>query len=578
VPPTYFLQSGMDSPLRVVVVPTSKGLARPIRWPVVTNARNLILETNGASLNRLEVHDAGSLDDGPSVTQEQPAGTVRLRAHSFGQGTFFYSRFQDAIVASTSLRDVAALLSAAHLDPDAVAGYFACGRCVCTDQSRTFVEGVRCVPAGHELKISENGVALVRCSAPIADESAILTLPIAASRLRSTLEAVIGKAANSAARPAALVSGGLDSSIVAALLLAVAAGKHPMLVTLRHGLDCPEERGLQEALALHLGRDLYVPRLGQCRVDLSSLEEANKGAAAPSGGLFTGIYREASEQLKDEGIDLLFGGEGGDEAFAYGPELVADLLRAREWRLALLSAARFASEDSEASAATILRESLPLAWPRCPGIKNRCLPTAQLRYQRFLRLLLGDGFSEPLTSAFARYQEDLLLESAGGLALSSYINYRRSIEVPFYEPLVGCSGAPWPIVCNPLSQRAAVVLGCSLELKARQSGVGNFGTKPLLRAISEGLLPRPVRKAPKVGVANLVARVTQGKESELVARIVTANLDDLGISVSPALSDPRAVPSEFSLSWVLLLLLVVWWRELCGFLSRHQAEAERVGA
>lgn len=149
----------------------------------------------------------------------------------------------------------------------------------------------------------------------------------AAERLRRAVdEAVKGLAARTEAIGAE-VSGGLDSSIVAASLAPVAKVR---LWLNAHGPDpSGDERGFAEALARrHALRIDYVPRkpAALSRDDLDVLPLGLRPAVA---GLDLFHDRLWAERCAAAGVTALFTGKGGDSVFAQpaGPSVYDDLWR-----------------------------------------------------------------------------------------------------------------------------------------------------------------------------------------------------------------------------------------------------------
>jgi asparagine synthetase B (glutamine-hydrolysing) len=139
----------------------------------------------------------------------------------------------------------------------------------------------------------------------------------AARDLREALGEAVADAVRPARRPGILLSGGLDSSAIAAAAVAAwrSMGRPPEAVRLWHWLppSGPTERDHAEAVARHLGLSLNVLRDAggdafegtEACLRLNDMP-ADGGGIAP---LLRGLVA-----LRDDGVDVVLAGDGGDEA------------------------------------------------------------------------------------------------------------------------------------------------------------------------------------------------------------------------------------------------------------------------
>ncbi len=200
----------------------------------------------------------------------------------------------------------------------------------CVPFGTTVREGVARVPPGHRLVLSQRGVAVERYWIPRYEGVAAGSPQALAERLRDEAFAAIDRLAGGARRPAVRLSGGLDSSCVAAGLAArqEPAAEQPIAF----GAVFPktpetDESDLIQATARYTGlsvepvalRDhtsLLIPALGH-------MERWGLPPATPN--LF--IWEPVMARARSLGVDMMLDGEGGDELFGIAPYLIADMLR-----------------------------------------------------------------------------------------------------------------------------------------------------------------------------------------------------------------------------------------------------------
>jgi asparagine synthase (glutamine-hydrolysing) len=193
---------------------------------------------------------------------------------------------------------------------------------------RTLYEGIERIPAGGRLSLDER-VAVERwwrLRYEGVQGGAVAEL---GERLRDAAFAAVSRAATGARRPAVKLSGGLDSSSVAAGLAAGGFASRGALALGGAFADYPEadERELieatarQAALALDViaydsGRSMLAPALAH-------IERWRVPPASPNLFLWQPLFARAREL----DVDVLLDGEGGDEVYGFAAYLIADRLR-----------------------------------------------------------------------------------------------------------------------------------------------------------------------------------------------------------------------------------------------------------
>ena len=278
------------------------------------------------------------------------------------------------------------------------------------------------------------------------------------------------------------------------------------------------------------------------------------------------------EEAARRGISLLFGGEGGDEVFHTNTQILADLLRQsslESWQYRQ----RFILPrwtERVIFSNLLLKEGLsPLL--QCHKFRSVqkfatffAKDHADKETLAFLRRFLG-GFDDELASMERSIAENIRKRYTHSFSFSLDESYQQTLTIPSYE-------ACWPYakdrlsadvqVVNPLSDLKVFRAAMSLRLDQRVGTWVGFRSKHLLRLVAEDSLPQSLCLQAKVGVSDLVTRMTQGMEDELVHLLQSDSLAQLGIDPPTQLLDPRNVPSSVSLYWILLLLLVIWFEEL----------------
>ena len=511
----------------------------------------------------------------PAIVYSSRDHTVLCIAHPLGRGTFFYVSLGEYFFASTALSDVAMLLDELTLDKTTVADYLGLGRRFPLDKSQTFLAGIRQVPPGSFLRLTAERSTILPYWTPDSDEVCEqFSFSQALEHLQVVLDEVI-QTKLAPPRIGCLTSGGIDSAVVAAAVKrqATNAGVELTLLTVGHGLDCPEERRQQTRLAEHLQLRLTtIPDLCP-KLQLEPLRCLNRDADAPAGGIFTGIYSEVVQAASAMGLAALFGGEGGDELFAPSPTLIADFLRAGRLVKALEASAYFAAVNGDEHAlGAFWRNGPALLLPSTgPSLGSQTFMTssrASEQHRLFLCEMFGP-FHYEIELARARLFQALRQRVRRGEFLTRHNQYDQAIEIPFYEPTAASEAESFVTIMNPLAEWQVVRAAMSLKLEERITSRVGFRPKRLLAALAANVgVPDSICRQPKIGVANLLARVTPNDGEEAGSIITSAGLDSIGIRPSLDVRLPSGVPASFSLYWSLLLVLAVWWTEMqCSWRS-----------
>ena len=191
---------------------------------------------------------------------------------------------------------------------------------------RTLFDGIRRLAPAHALRLGGGRWQPFRHWAPRPPEALALSAAEAAAEVRAALARASARALDGAARPGVLLSGGLDSAVVAAAT--VAEGARPVAYS---GVfpDHPEAdeseriRRTREHLGLE-GVELALGGGSALEAAAEFMREWELPSVSPNRFLWAPLLRRAAA----DGTDVMLDGEGGDELFGAARYLVADRLRA----------------------------------------------------------------------------------------------------------------------------------------------------------------------------------------------------------------------------------------------------------
>lgn len=238
--------------------------------------------------------------------------TLTAHADPFGLHTVYLAHSASAIWCSSNLR---ALRTVLGLRPDvdvaALHGYL-CFSYV--PLPHTMLPGVSRLPVSSRFTAGPNGTTAItsvaecwreqpRCTA--SEDGAVATL-------RGLLRDAVARRLGNDRDAGVYLSGGLDSSLVAALL--VEMGVRVRLYTLDFGHPFDEEVQWAGTVAAHLG--LSLRRVPARPADIRRTMRATAAALhLPFGDAVAAPLYLLGEAAEADGIDLVFNGEGGDQLF-----------------------------------------------------------------------------------------------------------------------------------------------------------------------------------------------------------------------------------------------------------------------
>lgn len=195
-------------------------------------------------------------------------------------------------------------------------------------RAETCLEGVEELTGGHQLTLADGQIAVTARWTPwrFIDPAMAITEPGRASdALRSAILDSIGVHSAAYDRVVLRLSGGLDSSIIAAALAAHRRDTVPLnLVTADPSGD---ERDYARSVAEHLGLALTEVTRAPGHVDLTRSDAA--ALPRPTARAFAqASHRHSSELAQQIGATAVFDGGGGDSIFCFlvSARLAADCL------------------------------------------------------------------------------------------------------------------------------------------------------------------------------------------------------------------------------------------------------------
>lgn len=297
-------------------VGVSAGGGEPAQW---------IRDGDGAVTACIGGPDAGC----EAVLRAGASPTLALACDPFGLHSIYTTQFQGADWFASDPRLLRRLPGVGtQMDLVGLHGYL-CFSCVPTPH--TAFQDIFRLPAGSRVSVTANGCQWQR------KENSPLPPPIhadqdrAVGELRIYLREAIRRCLTTETEVGVFLSGGLDSSLIAALL--AEAGVRTHLFTLDFGPPFDAELPLARRVAAHLGQTLHVvdARPPQIRRAL----DATAGALhQPFGDGVTVPLFLLGQAAKDY-VGTVFNGEGGDQMFAgwtNKPMIAAELYGTSDYR------------------------------------------------------------------------------------------------------------------------------------------------------------------------------------------------------------------------------------------------------
>jgi asparagine synthase (glutamine-hydrolysing) len=224
-------------------------------------------------------------------------------------------------------------------------------------QNRTFYEGVRRLPGGELLHLERGGRPIERFWAPTYEEPLAGAPEELAERTRAELARAVTRSVGDARSVGVFISGGLDSSAVAAVAVRELRDRgveiHAYTATFPT-IDVLDESEFSAPLVRSLGiagTAVEVYAGSSLGANLEHLEAFETPELSANGFFMRPLGRRAS----DDGVDVILSGEGGDEIFAAATYLIADALRSGRLRTAWRLVERYPEVANQPGMRTRLR-------------------------------------------------------------------------------------------------------------------------------------------------------------------------------------------------------------------------------
>lgn len=316
---------------------------------------------------------------------------VRVLRAPFGDQDVFYTAYRGGHVMAS---DIALLESALQMrfacDWARVAVHLA-GRGL--RETGTCLTGVHELLGGECLVAGPDGTRTDTLWSPwdFTQTGRMLTIEDNARRLRELVDTCIAARAAPFNNVLVMLSGGLDSSILAASTLR--SGTRLSAMTFTTGDPSGDERRYAEAVAAHLGIPLIAAELDPGAVDITRSAAAH--FPRPVARAFAQAIRACKRRVASEiGADAVLDGGGGDNLFCslQSAAPLADRLRTRGVRRAAWRTVLDIAALAQSNVVTVAAHGIARAWLRPPDY----------RWQMDTRFL-SDNIASTATAASHRW-------------------------------------------------------------------------------------------------------------------------------------------------------------------------------
>ena len=261
-----------------------------------------------------------------AVAHDRSSDRCWVLRDQLGAQPLVYVRAGDGALFAEHERDLLAALGRTP-EPDRLAllGWIENGM---PPAPRTLYAGIERVPAGGRLAL-DGDITVARWWTPHYAGVQRREAAALGQYLREAAFAAVGRAATGARHPAVKLSGGLDSSCVAAGLAAGGFASRGALALGGTFAAYPEadEQTLIEATARQAGLALELITYDAERSMLAPALAHIDRWRLPPGSPTLFLWQPLLARARALGVDVLLDGEGGDELFGFAPYLIADRLR-----------------------------------------------------------------------------------------------------------------------------------------------------------------------------------------------------------------------------------------------------------
>ena len=254
--------------------------------------------------------------------RDERDGSLLLARDRAGEKPLFYARVGDEVVFASELQCVMRHPGVSReIDPVAVADYLRYGYVV---EPRTMFAAVRRVPAGAWMRFSAAGEETVRYWQPETFEIEPWRPDEAVLELRRLMEEAVARQVMSDVPVGVFISGGMDSSILAALASKAIGVEKVHTFSAQFAEASYDESGDAAKIAARM-RTRHVPVRTDDETLLEALHAVTRGVAEPVADpaiLPTYLLARAARQH----VKVVLSGEGADELFGGYPTYIGHKL------------------------------------------------------------------------------------------------------------------------------------------------------------------------------------------------------------------------------------------------------------
>ena len=430
-----------------------------------------------------------------------------------GQCAVFWREGPEGLVFATELRDLLGVLPSRPA-PDEVSVVHMLTR-PGPPRGRTPYEGVLRLEAGSCLRFDEAGWRAVRHWRPRYEGSLRGSRDELAEALRGEVIAAVERSLDGADRVAVLLSGGIDSSISAAVASKLRTDVRGYSAVFPEHPDVDETDYL-DSVVEHTGistRRFAVEPKGSFAASLDYLRAWE--TPVPGAGYL--LERPLAAEAARDGMQIVLDGQGGDEVFGTTPYVAAsDLARGRILKsIRTTQSTPWTSDIASASGRFALWRSAALnPWVperlftavrrlrgRTPPPPAWLSPTAR---QAYVETIDDDAWKRAAAGPiWWRYMSDLLIDHASGVRCD-YLRHRSALHgLETRPPLLDLDLALFALRLPP-----------HLAMDAERD-------RPLVRDAMKGILPEKVRnRTVKSNLSAFYRDITTGGDLQDVRRVL----------------------------------------------------------
>jgi len=260
------------------------------------------------------------------LVNEAHSNRVLLACDQLGSRSLFFKSDGSGFFFATEIRDLLRLLPTRPSPDEAALVHWLAKTSM--PEGRTLYRGIERLGGGRLIEFSEERVAVRRYWSPTYAPQTNLSRADGAEAARAMLAGAVARQVPGDAHCGVLLSGGLDSSSVAALARRTTTDPgsiHAYSAVFPEHSSIDESSLIEEAVTdLGLDRTILAIRGGSMlQGSLEYLESWEVPLPAPNHFLWQPLLERAAEN----GTEFMLDGEGGDELWKFSPYLLADFCK-----------------------------------------------------------------------------------------------------------------------------------------------------------------------------------------------------------------------------------------------------------